>query len=286
MELKRGGVSPLQNESSNTYFLFFSYIIYIHIYYTQCRTLHPNLRLAIMWAASPQHMLLKCWTERRYPTCFGDGGLLAWSVGIMAFLQVNHSRKLNIWIILTLEKEVELAIPDAKLEAATAALASARIPQCTDPACPELQTDKESSLDASNYLDPVTGEHFISREVAERVCAKNRYHMVSQRHFHLQHKWSYYTVLRLYTKSSILWWLPEIALGPVADESFILSTDLDLPPGRSDRGSSTGPWTELYPIKSLRPAKLYEVRSFRPTYIAGLGLPLLGLGITLLSLLE
>lgn len=206
MGLKRGGVSPLQNEGSNTSPYFSLYITHTHIYiyYTQCRTLHPNPRLAIMWAASPQHMLLKCWTERRYPTCFGDGGLLAWSVGIMAFLQVNHSRKLNIWIILTLEKEVELAVPDAKLEAAAAALESARIPQCTDPACPELQTDKELNLHASNYLDPVTGEHFISREVTERVCAKNRYHMVSQRHFHLQHKWSYYTVLRLYTKSSIL----------------------------------------------------------------------------------
>lgn len=145
-----------------------------------------------------------------------------------------------------------------------AALESARIPQCTDPACPELQTDKESSLRASDYLDPATGEHLISREVAARLSGKNRYHMVSQRHFHLQHKWSYYTVLRLYTKSSILWWLPEIALGPVADESFILSNDINLPPGPSDRGSSTGPWTELYPIKSLRPAKLYEVCSFRP----------------------
>ncbi|KAL4907364.1 hypothetical protein BDW74DRAFT_149032 [Aspergillus multicolor] len=77
-------------------------------------------------------------------------------------------------------------------------------------------------------------------------------------HFHIDAIWSQYSILRLHKKSRILWWPPNIPLGPVADDDFRLSTDPSLPVGTENGGIGTGPWRNLYPVKTLRAARLYE----------------------------
>ena len=70
-------------------------------------------------------------------------------------------------------------------------------------------------------------------------------------HFHLTSKWDDKGVLALYTKSSLLWWLPEFQLGPPApdDPDLLMSDDSRLPSFRVK--GATGPWTGMYPVKVL-----------------------------------
>lgn len=70
-------------------------------------------------------------------------------------------------------------------------------------------------------------------------------------HFHITAKWEDKGILALYTKSSMLWWLPEFELGPPApdDPDLLMSDDARLPSFRVK--GATGPWSGMYPVKVL-----------------------------------
>ncbi|KAL4907366.1 hypothetical protein BDW74DRAFT_123661 [Aspergillus multicolor] len=110
---------------------------------------------------------------------------------------------------------------------------------CTNSQCQEIQPDKFSNEKHPVYLDS-DGCRLITSIMGRDVFAQNRHYIVADQHFHLEAFWRGYEVLRLYRKSRILWWLPELPLGLVSDETFILSTDpsLVLP---ADGGWGTGP---------------------------------------------
>lgn len=86
-------------------------------------------------------------------------------------------------------------------------------------------------------------------------------------HFHIEAQYPQHGVLRVYAKSSHLWWLPDFEPGPPAadDPDLMLSNDSRLPPYVL-RGFS-GPWTELYPIKILNPSSLTEAAFWLASYL-------------------
>ncbi|KAL3470337.1 hypothetical protein BJX99DRAFT_264329 [Aspergillus californicus] len=119
------------------------------------------------------------------------------------------------------------------------------------------------------------------------VCSWNRFHPVAPTHFHLPSD----RTVSLYTKSYMLWWLPDLQNGPPATDNrnLILSTDSAQLPAAGERSwpgprtdpvvpdeiyaeaygeayaymenlrvGCSGPWTELYPVKILRPRSFIE----------------------------
>ncbi|KAL4916040.1 hypothetical protein BDW62DRAFT_212210 [Aspergillus aurantiobrunneus] len=111
--------------------------------------------------------------------------------------------------------------PASRLDSAVTALASTGIHHCTDAACPELNADQYPNNRHQLSVIPATGQHILSPQQLGEAAAKNRYHIRADRHFHLQ-------------------------------------TQRRPPCWCTERGSSTGPWIDRYPVKSLRSAKLYE----------------------------
>ncbi|KAI9931099.1 hypothetical protein MW887_010756 [Aspergillus wentii] len=137
------------------------------------------------------------------------------------------------WLAIALTGEnnasrrIEFVIPDEFIEIAGRTLQEAGFPLCSNRACPKLQHNRFNS--------PVPDVHF-----------------------HLDEIDRYYNILALYSKSSTVWWLPYFSMRPPAEDDphFILSTDKRLPPRLP--GGASGPWTELYPIKTLKPNALTE----------------------------
>ncbi|RDW70682.1 uncharacterized protein DSM5745_08193 [Aspergillus mulundensis] len=155
--------------------------------------------------------------------------------------------------------EVEFVVVDDKLDAAVAALkTSNRMRFCADPNCPETRADKYPNERQPRYVNQATSQHMISPAMAAQIMATNRFHILADQHFHLDARGGRFSILRLYRKSRMLWWLPEIPLGPVGNDDLILSTDPSIPASRENGGMGTGPWTDLYPVKTLRAARLYE----------------------------
>lgn len=119
-----------------------------------------------------------------------------------------------------------MVVDNDHLEDASKAIAQAGFPECRDFTCFERQHDRR-------------------RQVAEI-------------HFHIKSKYPEHTVLSIYTKSSIVWWLPAIPVGSPAedDPNLMLSNDPRLPP--YNRHGCTGPLRELYPMKILNPSAFTE----------------------------
>ncbi|CRL28558.1 unnamed protein product [Penicillium camemberti] len=125
------------------------------------------------------------------------------------------------------EKDVEFITLDHLIFMASNALIAAGFTPCSDPDCRE-------------------------------VHSKNNDCPIAPVHFHIEAQYPQHGVLRVYAKSSHLWWLPDFEPGPPAadDPDLMLSNDSRLPPYVL-RGFS-GPWTELYPIKILNPSSFTE----------------------------
>ncbi|KAI9932212.1 hypothetical protein ASPWEDRAFT_171661 [Aspergillus wentii DTO 134E9] len=115
--------------------------------------------------------------------------------------------------------ELEFVIPDEQIKAASDTLYEAGFCICGKSDCPELRT--------------------------------NQFYPIADVHFHLEGMTEEHHTLSLFSKSSMVWWLPDFSLGPLPkdDPHFILSTDPRLPPRKEGGGS--GPWTHLYPIRIL-----------------------------------
>lgn len=117
---------------------------------------------------------------------------------------------------------MELIVPDDRIEAASNAITAAGFKACRARDCRYNRTFKR------HY--PVADVHF---------------------HFHSKFYRGWGCLLSLFAKSRLLWWLPDLQLGPPAadDPDLPLSTDLRLPPHKYIGG--TGPWPDLYPAKVL-----------------------------------
>ncbi|KAL2820266.1 hypothetical protein BJX63DRAFT_310239 [Aspergillus granulosus] len=136
----------------------------------------------------------------------------------------------NLAGVETNSLEVELVIPDDKLQAANAVFAAANFEPCRDSTCNELKVRRRRI------------------ESPERL----HYHPVPAWHTHLDS--ARYT-LSLFLKSDILWWLPDFPLGSPAanDPHLTVSTNPNLP-----LPAVSGQWGNLHPIKILNPNSFTE----------------------------
>lgn len=148
-------------------------------------------------------------------------------------------------------------VPDSLLLLATNALIASGFTLCKDSDCEELREDRHPP-DSDDEHPIIRGNQPISPREVRSILAHNRYHAIADAHFHIGSKYSFYTTLSLYNKSSTLWWLPDIQLGPPVDDdpNLMLSNDPQLLPFK--KGGSSGPWIGLYPIKALKPSPLAE----------------------------
>ncbi|KAL4906318.1 hypothetical protein BDW74DRAFT_177333 [Aspergillus multicolor] len=156
--------------------------------------------------------------------------------------------------------EVEFIIADAEpnavtkpLDTAIAALSAKGINRCTNASCQEWTHDRTPPV-----TEPFTLESPADKEELASIWADNRTHAVGNAHFHLQPPYTFFTVLTLYTQNRLLWWIPRLTVQSVTptDPIFMLTTNVRLPP--RGPGGPSGPWTELYPVRILRLAKLAE----------------------------
>ncbi|PLB48370.1 hypothetical protein P170DRAFT_476988 [Aspergillus steynii IBT 23096] len=93
--------------------------------------------------------------------------------------------------------EVDFVIPDAQMPAAIASLVAADYPLCTDTKCGELESDR------------LTG---YARQKEFPFTWKHHYHPKPSAHFHMGGT----NILSLHVQSALLWWLPELRIGPPA----------------------------------------------------------------------
>ncbi|KAJ5577398.1 uncharacterized protein N7459_006362 [Penicillium hispanicum] len=115
---------------------------------------------------------------------------------------------------------VDFVVPDQLLQKATDTLMAAGYSRCTKKDCP--------------YSHLITDIHFDSSP---------------------QDLWG---PIRLYPKSSIVWWVPDPPVGNSVenDPHFIMSNDHRLP-AAADQGPC-GPWPDVFPVTVLRPKEFTE----------------------------
>ncbi|KAL3478050.1 hypothetical protein BJX99DRAFT_256817 [Aspergillus californicus] len=151
--------------------------------------------------------------------------------------------------------EIDFVIPDAKLQLSIDTLITAGLDICTKTDCTELRVDR---CPLAHQLAVGRSRGPVHISAYRPILCRNRYHAIADAHFHLESRYTYYTVLSLYKQSEILWWLGDITLDPVGsdDATFMYSDDPRLPP-RGVKGP-TGPWTDLHPVKVLKQSLLAE----------------------------
>ncbi|CAP79007.1 Pc06g00140 [Penicillium rubens Wisconsin 54-1255] len=139
--------------------------------------------------------------------------------GTMAAWLVGDWRHFN--------EDIQFLVLDHLIQKASDALFAAGFTPCTDPGCDVVKTVN------NDYLIPPV-------------------------HFHVEALYPEHEVLRLYPKSSHLWWLPDFgASAPAADDPHLmLSNDPRFPPYVPE--GMSGPWTEVYPIKVLNRSSFTE----------------------------
>ncbi|KAJ5940561.1 hypothetical protein N7516_000729 [Penicillium verrucosum] len=124
-------------------------------------------------------------------------------------------------------EDIQFLVLDHLIQTASDALSAAGIAPCTDPECAVVRTVHNDWL-----VPPV--------------------------HFHVKALYPEHDVLRLYSKSTYLWWLPDFGTSaPAADDPhLILSNDSRHPPYVFN--GMSGPWTEVYPVKVLTRSSFTE----------------------------
>ncbi|KAJ0422701.1 hypothetical protein BJY00DRAFT_64852 [Aspergillus carlsbadensis] len=124
--------------------------------------------------------------------------------------------------------EVELVVEDNQVQAATAVFQN--FGQCTNSNCNELLVRRR------NVESP----------------PRLHYHSVPAAHYHMGDG---QYLLSFFTKSAILWWLPDFQLGaPAANDPYLtLSTNPSLP-----LPAVTGEWRNLHPVKILKPGAFLD----------------------------
>ncbi|KAL3480162.1 hypothetical protein BJX99DRAFT_254758 [Aspergillus californicus] len=162
------------------------------------------------------------------------------------------------WLALALvgsdegSHEVEFVIPDNKVDTANKALSDAGFKQCLEASCVQLL---EYRVPEGIKFGTLSEEERARLRIV--MTAWDAHHPVPALHYHVDKSRSdMYPLLSLHKKSSQLWWLPELQLGPPAedDRNLAMSNSSRLPTGNG----RSGPWTGQYPIKVLLPWAFLE----------------------------
>lgn len=167
--------------------------------------------------------------------------------------------------------DIDVLVEDDQLDTAIETILAAEYDMCVLDDCYELQEDRMPELDAQINADSTEEE--IEAHYRKITRYYDRYHLVANAHFHVSGDDEDEYVLSLYPKSEMFKSLPDLPIGTDLasdDPCFILSTDEARLPARGlkkwigdvqdvgevgpNRGRSSGPWYELYPVKTLTPA--------------------------------
>ncbi|KAL4794651.1 hypothetical protein BDV19DRAFT_364554 [Aspergillus venezuelensis] len=148
-------------------------------------------------------------------------------------------------------KEVDFVVHEDKLDSAEIALKKKGFTLCTDPRCSELCVDRAPKNLFDHWAGLPYEERVMGPSQYAAIVALDRWHPIAAAYYHIADRYPQYSILALHRRSYLLWWLTEIQLGPPADgdRNIMLTTDDRL----SMENQRSGPWTELYPIKTLAP---------------------------------
>ncbi|KAL4860708.1 hypothetical protein BDV12DRAFT_204768 [Aspergillus spectabilis] len=149
--------------------------------------------------------------------------------------------------------EIDFIVPDSHFDTAIRTLVNEGFHHCQNPQCSEHKHDRYPHRVLPGVAVPLSefatmGAENLIREIA---CA----------HFHLEHQYTHFTVLSHLNQSNLLWSLPPLTSNPVADNdpTFMVMNNVErLLPRTPRHGSSTGPWADLDPVKTLTHSALVE----------------------------
>ncbi|KAL4807845.1 hypothetical protein BDV18DRAFT_136240 [Aspergillus unguis] len=151
-------------------------------------------------------------------------------------------------------QEIDFIVPDSRFETAVRVLIDTGFVYCDNANCSELKHDRHPHRMLPHVAYPAT-------ELAA-MLARNTWHEIADAHFHSETKYPGFTVFSLFKQSRLLWWLPTLTLSPVEsnDPTFMLTNDAArLPPWiAGDPNSSSGPWLDVSPVKTLTHSALVE----------------------------
>ncbi|KAL4802209.1 hypothetical protein BDV18DRAFT_164385 [Aspergillus unguis] len=149
-------------------------------------------------------------------------------------------------------QEIDFVLPDNQIEAAANALvATGHFHRCTDRHCFERTGDRSLRIQ-------LEADRTYPDAIYQEFSKCNAVFAVAHDHLHLGSAYDYFKVVSLYAHSHLLWSLPEPTLDPLPSDSrtYMFTNNPQLPPRARD--GSSGPWSELYPVKIPSHAALVE----------------------------